>query len=125
MKENGQAMGIKYNQKTGYWEAFHSKRYPVTRIPVSLGRVRCKSEAKAKRTESCCFNKRKVSHAPIKESEKEQQGCQELPADRQDPRDANHLFFGEVIMAGFHHERLECTFVQGDDNYLTGKNRIF
>jgi integrase len=44
-------MGYKYNAETGFWEAFYSKRHPVTRRPHCARRVRCKSEAEARRTE--------------------------------------------------------------------------
>lgn len=44
-------MGYKYNDKTGYWEAFYSKRHPITRLPVSARRTQCKTEAEARRME--------------------------------------------------------------------------
>lgn len=44
-------MGYKFNSKTGFWEAFHSKRHPVTRLPVTARRNKCKTEAEAKRAE--------------------------------------------------------------------------
>jgi integrase len=44
-------MGIKFNPTTGFWEAFHSKRHPLTRQPVSLRRRCCESQAEAKRVE--------------------------------------------------------------------------
>src|SRR3954464_13722829 len=44
-------MGYKFNEETGFWEAFHSKRHPVTRVPVSARRTKCKSEAEARRAE--------------------------------------------------------------------------
>ena len=44
-------MGYKFNNKTGFWEAFYAKRHPVTRVPVSARRTKCKTEAEAKRAE--------------------------------------------------------------------------
>ncbi len=44
-------MGTKFNQKTGYWEASHSTRHPITRMPKTLRRTRLKSLAEAKRME--------------------------------------------------------------------------
>jgi integrase len=44
-------MGYKQNQKTGDWEAYFSKRHPITRMPFSLRRRGLKSKAEAKRVE--------------------------------------------------------------------------
>lgn len=44
-------MGHKFNNKTGYWEAYQSKRHPITRMPFSIRRTKCKSEAEAKRVD--------------------------------------------------------------------------
>lgn len=44
-------MGYKFNEKTKFWEAFYSKRHPITRVPVSARRNQCKTEAEARRTE--------------------------------------------------------------------------
>ncbi len=44
-------MGYKFNKQTGYWEAYYSKRHPVTRVPVSARRTQCKTEAEARRAE--------------------------------------------------------------------------
>jgi len=44
-------MGTKLNKETGFWEAFHSKRHPITRRSYSARRKTCKSEAEAKRVE--------------------------------------------------------------------------
>jgi integrase len=44
-------MGYKRNPKTGDWDAYYSKRHPVTRMPVSRRRRGIKSEAAAKRAE--------------------------------------------------------------------------
>ena len=41
--------GIKYNKKTLFWEAWYSKRHPITRVPASLRRTRLKSRAEALR----------------------------------------------------------------------------
>jgi integrase len=44
-------MGYKFNQKAGYWEAFFSKRHPITRVPVTRRRRGMKTQAQAKRME--------------------------------------------------------------------------
>ena len=44
-------MGHKFNKETGYWEAYHSKRHPITRVPLSARRTQCKTEAEARRAE--------------------------------------------------------------------------
>lgn len=44
-------MGYKYNSKTGFWEAYFSKRHPITRLPISARRTQCKTEAEARRAE--------------------------------------------------------------------------
>jgi len=42
-------MGIKYNEKTAKYEVSYGKRHPITRIPVSAGRIGIKSKAEAQR----------------------------------------------------------------------------
>ena len=44
-------MGIKFNNSTGFWEAFYSKRHPITRQPVGLRRRKCTSKSEALRIE--------------------------------------------------------------------------
>jgi integrase len=44
-------MGYHKNQNTGFWEAYHSKRHPITRRSYSARRTKCKTEAEAKRVE--------------------------------------------------------------------------
>jgi len=44
-------MGYKFNPEKKWWEAFHSKRHPITRKPRGLKRIGLKSEAEAKRVE--------------------------------------------------------------------------
>ena len=44
-------MGYKFNQNTGFWEAYHSKRHPITRTPHCARRTKCKTEAEARRVE--------------------------------------------------------------------------
>jgi integrase len=44
-------MGYKKNEETGCWEAWYSKRHPVTRVPVSFRRRKLKSKAEARRCE--------------------------------------------------------------------------
>jgi integrase len=50
-KKRNLSMGYKFNQKTGYWEAYFGKRHPITREPISLRRRRLKSKTEAKRVE--------------------------------------------------------------------------
>ncbi len=44
-------MGIKQNLVTGEWEAFFSKRHPITRMPLSRRRIKLESRSVAVRTE--------------------------------------------------------------------------
>lgn len=44
-------MGTKFDILTNTWSAFHSKRHPVTRIPISLRRIKLSSKAEAMRVE--------------------------------------------------------------------------
>lgn len=44
-------MGIKFNEKTGFWEAFHSQRHPITRVPHSFRLTKLKTETEARRKE--------------------------------------------------------------------------
>jgi len=44
-------MGHRFNSSTGYWEAYYSKRHPITRQSVGYRRTRLKSRNEAIRTE--------------------------------------------------------------------------
>lgn len=44
-------MGFKLDEKSGLWEAYFSKRHPLTRQPVTLRRRGLKSQAEARRVE--------------------------------------------------------------------------
>jgi integrase len=42
-------MGIKFDEETQTWEVSYSKRHPITRLPVTLRRIKIKSKAGANR----------------------------------------------------------------------------
>jgi integrase len=57
-------MGIKFDPSTNTWEASHSKRHPITRVPKSLKRINLSSRAEAQRvfTELVIEVERKLQH---------------------------------------------------------------
>ncbi len=42
-------MGVKFNDRTGFYEASYSQRHPITRMPVTLRRLRIRTKSEAER----------------------------------------------------------------------------